>query len=292
MKTTNLQKTNPGTTSVLCTLLSVLFISCDQQEIESPDSLKDTPLTIASAGVADLSTRVIIEGQLIGSVEENASMSVWITGSAEKYNADNVEWYHNGTNWNSNSTVLYEGEDKQVICALSPYVSGASADGVTITADGVTDYLIATSKLVTSNKVSLLMQHALTKLVLVPTLGTEVADDEIAKVEVQNMYASGTLNIEENWWSNQGEATATLTMTNHEVLVIPMEECESFPIVITMNSGRVFKAAISLDNVESELAGGTQYTITLRVGQDTVAIGGITADSWGTPISGGNLETE
>ena len=299
MKTTNLQKTNPGTTSVLCTLssvlctlLSVLFISCDQQEVESFDSLKDTPLTIASAGVNELSTRVIIEGQLIGSVDENVSISVWVEGSAEKYNANNVEWYHNGANWYSNSTVLYEGEDKQVICALSPYVSGASADGVTITADGVTDYLIATSKLVTSNKVSLLMQHALTKLVLVPTLGTEVADDEIAKVEVQNMYASGTLNIEENWWSNQGEATATLTMTNHEVLVIPMEECESFPIVITMNSGRVFKATISLDNVESELAGGTQYTITLRVGQDTVIIGGITADSWGTPISGGNLETK
>ena len=299
MKTTNLQKTNPGTTSVLCTLssvlctlLSVLFISCDQQEIESPDSLKDTPITIASAGVAELSTRVIIEGQLIGSVDENASMSVWITGSAEKYNANNVEWYHNGANWYSNSTVLYEGEDKQVICALSPYVSGASADGVTITADGVTDYLIATSKLVTSNKVSLLMQHALTKLVLVPTLGTEVTGDNIATVEVQNMYTQGTLNVEENWWSNQGEATATLTMTNNEVLVVPMEECESFPIVITMESGRVFSANISLANVDNKLEGGTQYTIKLQIGHDTVAIGGITADSWGTPVDGGNLETE
>ena len=274
-------------------IAALALAACDKNNDDfTVDNFKDTPLTIASAGVADLSTRAIIEGQLIGTVDENVSMSVWITGSADKYNADNVEWYHNGTNWNSNSSVLYEGYDNQEICALSPYVSGASADGVTITADGVTDYLIATSKIVTSNSVSLTMTHALTKLVLVPTLGTEVADDEIAKVEVQNMYASGTLNIEENWWSNQGEATATLTMANNEVLVIPMEECESFPIVVTMNSGRVFKATISLDNVESELAAGTQYTITLRVGQDTVIIGGITADSWGTPISGGNLETK
>ena len=274
-------------------IAALALAACDKNNDDfTVDNFKDTPLTIASAGVADLSTRAIIEGQLIGTVDENVSMSVWITGSADKYNADNVEWYHNGTNWNSNSSVLYEGYDNQEICALSPYVSGASADGVTITADGVTDYLIATSKIVTSNSVSLTMTHALTKLVLVPTLGTEVADDEIAKVEVQNMYASGTLNIEENWWSNQGEATATLAMTNNEVLVIPMEECESFPIVITMNSGRVFKATISLDNVESELVAGTQYTITLRVGQDTVIIGGITADSWGTPISGGNLETK
>ena len=274
-------------------IAALALAACDKNNDDfTVDNLKDTPLTIASAGVADLSTRAIIEGQLIGTVDENVSMSVWITGSADKYNADNVEWYHNGTNWNSNSSVLYEGYDNQEICALSPYVSGASADGVTITADGVTDYLIATSKIVTSNSVSLTMTHALTKLVLVPTLGTEVADDEIAKVEVQNMYASGTLNIEENWWSNQGEATATLTMANNEVLVIPMEECGSFPIVVTMNSGRVFKATISLDNVESELVAGTQYTITLRVGQDTVIIGGITADSWGTPISGGNLETK
>ena len=273
-------------------LSSFLFISCDQQEIESFDSQKDTPLTIASAGVADLSTRAITEGQLVGSVDENVSISVWVEGSAEKYNANNVEWIHHGTNWYSNSTVLYEGEYKQKICALSPYVENASADGVTIEADGVTDYLIATTKLVRSNTVSLNMQHALTKLVLVPTLGTEVADDEIAKVEVQNMYASGTLNIEENWWSNQGEATATLTMTNNEVLVIPMEECESFPIVVTMNSGRVFKAIISLDNVESELAGGTQYTIKLQIGHDTVTIGDISAASWGTPVDGGDLETE
>ena len=274
-------------------IAALALAACDKNNDDfTVDNFKDTPLTIASAGVADLSTRAIIEGQLIGTVDENVSMSVWITGSADKYNADNVEWYHPGTYWYSNSTVLYEGENKQEICALSPYVENASADGVTITADGVTDYLIATSKIVTSNSVSLTMTHALTKLVLVPTLGTEVADDEIAKVEVQNMYASGTLNIEENTWSNQGEATATLTMANNEVLVIPMEECESFPIVVTMNSGRVFKATISLDNVESELAAGTQYTITLRVGQDTVIIGGITADSWGTPISGGNLETK
>ena len=274
-------------------IAALALAACDKNNDDfTVDNLKDTPLTIASAGVAELTTRAIINGQLEGSLEERVSMSVWITGSADKYNADNVEWYHNGTNWNSNSSVLYEGYDNQEICALSPYVSGASADGVTITADGVTDYLIATSKIVTSNSVSLTMTHALTKLVLVPTLGTEVADDEIAKVEVQNMYASGTLNIEENTWSNQGEATATLTMANNEVLVIPMEECESFPIVVTMNSGRVFKATISLDNVESELAAGTQYTITLRVGQDTVTIGDISAASWGTPVDGGDLETE
>ena len=276
---------------------ALALAACDKNNDDlGIDNTKDTPITIASAGVNELSTRVITEGQLVGSVDENVSISVWVEGSADKYNANNVEWIHYGTNWWSNSTMLYEGENKQKICALSPYVDGASAEGVTITADGVTDYLVASQTSITSNPVDICMSHALTKLVLQPTFGNEVTDQTIASVEVGGMYASGTLNIKENSWSDQGEATATLSMNkvngNYEVLVIPMEECESFPIVITMNDGRVFKATISLDNVESKLAGGTQYTITLQVGQDTVAIGGITADSWGTPVDSGDLETE
>ena len=305
MKTTNLKKTNPSTTlvlctlssvlctlpAVLCTLLSVLFVSCSQDEVFEQDSLKDTPISIASAGVAELTTRAISEGQLIGSMDENVSISVWVEGSAEKYNANNVKWVHNGTDWNSNSTVLYEGENKQLICALSPYVENASVDGVTITADGTTDYLVTSQTSITSNPVNIVMSHALAKLVLNPTLGTELTGDNIATVEVQNMYTQGTLNVEENIWTNCTGTTA-FTMTNNEVLVVPMEECQSFPIVITMSSGRVFSANISLANVDNKLEGGTQYTITLQVGQDKVTLGDISAASWGTPVVGGDLETE
>ena len=286
---TNIKNTL-GKASFIFALSSFLFISCDQQEIESPNLQKDTPISIASAGVAELTTRAIIEGQLIGSVDENVSISVWIEGSAEKYNANNVEWVHDGTDWYSNSTVLYEGENKQKICALSPYVENASADGVTITADGVTDYLVASQTLITSNPVNINMSHALAKLVLNPTLGTEVTGDNIATVEVQNMYTQGTLNVEENNWTNCTGTTA-FTMTNNEVLVVPMEECQSFPIVITMSSGRVFSANISLANVDNKLEGGTQYTIKLQIGHDTVTIGDISAASWGTPVEGGDLET-
>ena len=283
-----------GKASFIFALSSFLFISCDQQEVESFDSQKETPITIASAGVAELTTRAITEGQLIGSADEPVAISVWVEGSSDKYNANNVEWVHDGsTNWYSKSTVtvLYEGENKQKICALSPYVDGASAEGVTITADGVTDYLVASQTLITSNPVNIIMSHALTKLVLNPTLGTEVTGESIAKVEVKNMYVSGTLNIKENSWTNCTGTTA-FTMTNNEVLVVPMEGCESFPIVITMKSGRVFSANISLANVDNKLEGGTQYNISLQIGQDKVTLGGITADSWGVPVDGGDLETK
>ena len=275
--------------SAFCFLLS----SCSQDEVFEQDSLKDTPIAIASAGVAELTTRAIINGQLEGTMEADATLSVFVTdGSDDKYNAENVKWKHDVIEWSTTTPTLYEGANSnQKICALSPYVENASADGVTITADGTTDYLVASQTLITSNPVNICMSHALAKLVLNPTLGTEVTGDNIATVEVQNMYTQGTLNVEVNNWTNCTGTTA-FTMTNNEVLVVPMEECQSLPIVITMESGRVFSANISLANVDNKLEGGTQYTISLQIGQDKVTLGDITAASWGTPVVGGDLETE
>lgn len=275
-------------------IAALALAACDKNNDDfTVDNLKDTPLTIASAGVAELTTRAITEDdKLIGSKDVPVAMSVWVEGSAEKYNASNVEWVHDGTDWYSNSTVLYAGKNQQKIYALYPYREGATEDGeIAINATEQADYLIATQSLIDENPIHLTMRHAFAKLSLMPTFGTEAGGLEIVSIEVKNMYASGTLNIKENTWTYPGEATATLAMTNHEVLVIPMEECESFPIVITMNDGRVFKATISLAAVENELKFNSQYNISLQIGQDKVFVGDITAAPW-VAENGGNLETE
>ena len=288
---TNIKNTL-GKASFIFALSSFLFISCDQQEVESFDSQKDTPITILSAGVAELTTRAIIEGQLIGRMEEPIVMSVWVEGSGDNYNAKNIKWFNDGGNWYTNNTVLYAGENQQKIYALYPYCEGATEDGkIAINATEQADYLIAKQNLIDENPIHLTMRHAFAKLSLMPTFGTEAGGLEIVSIEVKNMYASGTLNIKEDTWTYQGEATATLAMTNHEVLVIPMEVCESFPIVITMNDGRVFKATISLAAVGNELKSNSQYKISLQIGQDKVTVGNITAAPW-VAENGGNLETE
>ena len=288
---TNIKNTL-GKASFIFALSSFLFISCDQQEVESFDSQKDTPISIASAGVAELTTRAIIEGQLIGRMEEPIVMSVWVEGSGDNYNAKNIKWFNDGGNWYTNNTVLYAGENQQKIYALYPYCEGATEDGkIAINATEQADYLIAKQNLIDENPIHLTMRHAFAKLSLMPTFGTEAGGLEIVSIEVKNMYASGTLNIKEDTWTYQGEATATLAMTNHEVLVIPMEVCESFPIVITMNDGRVFKATISLAAVGNELKSNSQYKISLQIGQDKVTVGNITAAPW-VAENGGNLETE
>jgi len=297
MKTTNIKKVNYSITSVLCTLFSVLFISCSEQEIESFesfDSLKDTPITIASAGVAELTTRVITDDNKLEGImnEESAHMGVFVTGgSADKYNATNMHWQHDGDHWDCTRTVLFEGaSSQQKIYAYSPFFFD-STGSIAVNASEQTDWLVASATDLTSSVVNLTMTHALTKLVLKPTFGTELTSQTITSVKVEGMYASGTLNVSDNSWSYLPEANTTLEMKNNELLVIPMASCTSLPITITMEDARVFKTTINLATVENMLEAGVQYNIKLQIGQDKVTLGEITASPWGY-AAGGVLETE
>ena len=282
--------------SVIFTLST--FISCSEQEIESFesfDSLKDTPITIASAGVAELTTRVITDDNKLEGImnEESAHMGVFVTGgSADKYNATNMHWQHDGDHWDCTRTVLFEGaSSQQKIYAYSPFFFD-STGSIAVNASEQTDWLVASATDLTSSVVNLTMTHALTKLVLKPTFGTELTSQTITSVKVEGMYASGTLNVFDNTWSDLPEANTILAMANNELLVIPMESCTSLPITITMEDARVFKTTINLATVDNKLEAGVQYNIKLQIGQDKVTLGEITASSWGSPVDSGQLETE
>ena len=87
---------------------------------------------------------------------------------------------------------------------------------------------MATATDLTSSVVNITMTYALTKLVLKPTFGTELTSQTITSVEVGGIYASGTLKISDNTWSNLPEAHTILVMADNELLVIPMSNCTSF----------------------------------------------------------------
>ena len=256
------------------------FAACSQENIVPQDDQKDTPITIQSAGVAELISRAIYDGVIIGKFDEPVYMGVFIRGgSADKYNYQNVEYTHDGTSW-AGETMLYEGVGSaQQIYAYYPYVEGTTGT-ITVNAAEQIDYLVATPANLASSTVSLTMSHALAKLVLEATMGLEAKDETIAKVEVQNMYASGTWTIADNSWSGlSASPDATLEMTKNEVLVIPMESCSHFPIIITTGTGRVFKTAVSLEKVGNKLVAGAAYTIKLQVGQNKVTLTPTTTDT-------------
>ena len=239
-------------------------------------------------------SRAITNGKLVGAADASVDIGIFVTnGSADKYNATNVKWTHDGTSWTTDSSILFEGADSnQKISAYYPYTENVTTGSVTVIASEQTDWLVAPATDLTSSNVNLNMTHALTKLVINPsTFGSEVDNTSIAKIEVGGMYASGDLKISDNSWSNLSSANATLEMKNNELLVIPMADCESFDVAITMSDGRTFTTTVSLAGSANKLAAGTQYNISLQVGQDKVTIGGITASPWGY-ATGGVLETE
>ena len=275
--------------SVFTFPLSVL-ISCSQQEIEPAGSMKDAPLAIASAGVAELTTRVITDDNKLEGImnEESAHMGVFVTGgSADKYNATNMHWQHDGDHWDCTKTVLFEGvSSTQKIYAYSPFFFD-STGSIAVNASEQTDWLVATATDLTSSVVNLTMTHALTKLVLKPTFGTELTSQTITSVKVEGMYASGTLNVSDNSWSDLPEANTILAMANNELLVIPMESCTSLPITITMEDARVFKTTINLATVDNKLEAGVQYNIKLQIGKDKVTIEQISTSDFDSPFGDG-----
>ena len=275
--------------------VALALVACDKNNDDfNIDNTKDTPITIASAGVAELTTRVITDDNKLEGImnEESAHMGVFVTGgSADKYNATNMHWQHDGDHWDCTKTVLFEGaSSQQKIYAYSPFFFD-STGSIAVNASEQTDWLVATATDLTSSVVNLTMTHALTKLVLKPTFGTELTSQTITSVKVEGMYASGTLNVSDNTWSDLPEANTILAMANNELLVIPMESCTSLPITITMEDARVFKTTINLATVENMLEAGVQYNIALQIGQDKVTLGGINAEPW-VPSTGGVLETE
>ena len=277
------------TATLLALVLTVSALAWNATRVHAQElEINNTNVqTFAGAGITD-------DGKLEGTADSNATMSVFVTGgSDDKYNAANIQWTHNGTAWDSETDVLYEGaSSSQKIFACSPYVADATDGVITVTASEQTDWLVAPATDLTARKVNLNMTHALTKLVINPsTFGSEVDNTSIAKIEVIGMYASGELNIADNTWSNLSAANATLEMKNNEVLVIPMASCTDFDVWITMDDGRTFTTTVNLAGVDNQLAAGTQYNINLQVGQDKVTLGSITASPWGY-ATGGVLETE
>ena len=285
--------------------VALALVACDKNNDDfNIDNTKDTPITIASAGVAELTTRVITDDNKLEGITDGefVDMGVFVTGgSADKYNATNMHWQHDGDHWDCTKTVLFEGaSSQQKIYAYYPYVD-ATTGSVTVTATDQTDWLVTTATNLTSSAANLTMTHALTKLKLELSYGSEVAEEDrtTRRVDVWDMYRTGNLNIANNTWSELSKTAYIVSMTNNEALIIPMNNCTSFPIVITMEDARVFKATINCPVIGTDangeniygLAPGTQYSIALQIGQDKVTLGGINAEPW-VPSTGGVLETE
>lgn len=280
-------------------LALVLTVSCVMINATKAHALEITGAN--TEGYTVLGSGTLADGKLT-----NASIGVYVTGgSADKYNGANIQWTHDGSGWDSETDVLYEGANsQQKISAYYPYIENYTSGGVTfnLTAEQsadtmkADDLLYAAATELSNARTDINFTHLMTKLnVEVTSLGSEVEDgDEINKVEISDLAKAATFYPEDGTLTAGTELTGSTIAydngTTYEALVFPTA-CSSVTVKVTMNSGKVFTTTVDLAGINNELAGGYQYNISLQVGQDVVTIGGITAESW-LPSTGGVLETE
>ena len=286
-------------------VLTLGLAACTQEDDFTPQgNQKDAPLAIASAGVANLTTRATIDSNdnLVG-----GSMGVFVTStSGGRYEGSNIKWtYNNGWNLDAATVVLYENDGtKQQIGAYYPYTAELTDEGkFAIELPEVFgsdyedyDYLYADYAALNSNPVTIEMNHLLSKVtVSISTMGTEISSDAVQSISLFNVPRTASWEVPTSTLTDLGIANETTTLyandTNDDEVVdhyvgyaLP-NAAATLGIRVTMNSGRSFAAQASISD---GLAGGNHYLISMKVGKDAVTVSDVSVQPWG---NGGTLES-
>ncbi len=291
--------------SVFTFPLSVL-ISCEQQEIEPLGSMKDTPLAIASAGVAELTTRATINNDRLG--EGSIGVYVYST-TGDSYKGDNIKWTYRNGFWelDDQTVVLFENNgEKQQIAAYYPYAE-PTAGKVQITLPEAYgddydnyDYLYGEYAPLTSNPAAIKMKHLMAKVTVNVTTGTDIdAWDGVKSVELVDVPCMADWTLPGATLGEYGTNTNIALYVNGSTYcgyVLP-NGAESLALRITMESGRLFTATASLDNIDTinkteVLSSGIHYTVSVKVGKDKVTIEQVSTSDFDSPFGDGWSDEE
>ena len=281
-------------------VLTIGLAACTQEDDFTPQgNQKDAPLDIASAGVANLTTRATIDSN--DNLVEG-SMGVFVTStSGGRYEGSNIKWtYNNGWNLDAATVVLYENDDtKQQIGAYYPYTAELTDEGkFAIELPEVFgsdyedyDYLYADYAALGSNPVIIGMNHLLSKVtVSISTMGTEISSDAVQSISLFNVPRTASWEVPTSTLTDLGIANETTTLyandTNDDEVVdhyvgyaLP-NAATTLGIRVTMDSGRSFAVQAP---ITGGLASGNHYLISMKLGKDAVTVGNITIGDWGTP---------
>ena len=263
--------------------------------------MKDTPISIASAGVAELTTRATINNDRL----EEGSIGVYVySTTGDSYKGDNIKWIYNNGYWelDAETVVLFENNgEKQQIAAYYPYAEPTEGK-VQITLPEAYgddydnyDYLYGEYAPLTSNPAAIKMKHLMAKVTVNVTTGTDIdAGDGVKSVELVGVPRTADWTLPDITLSNYG--------TNADIALYGKGSAycgyalpngaESLALRITTDSGRLFTLTALLDNAETTddaevLSSGIHYTISVKVGKDKVTIEQISMGDFDSPFGDG-----
>lgn len=215
-----------------------------------------------------------------------------------RYGADNIKWTYNNGDWkiDGDSKVLFENNDeKQQIAAYYPYTETTNGSVAVTLPEAYDanydqyDYLYGKYAPLSSNPATVKMNHLMAKVsVTVASMGNEVAgDDAVESIALADVPRTATWTLPGDTLSDYGDGERIDLYGNgssYTGYALPTE-AEDLTLRITMESGRIFTATVSLDDLSTadkteSLEGGVHYKIGVKVGKDKVEITTINVIPW------------
>lgn len=283
-------------------VLALGLAACTQEDDFTPQgNQKDAPLAIASAGVADLTTRATITDGML----TEGSIGVYVTSTTDKdrYKGSNVQWTYTDGSWQlatGSTAVLFEnnGENQQ-IGAYYPYTTeltnGLFAIELPETFDSNYedyDYLYANYAALGSNPATITMNHLLSKVtVSISSVGTQIEVGEVVQsISLFNVPRTASWAVPTSslsGWGSTDQVTTLFandtdndqTVDNYVGYALP-NAATTLGIRVTMDSRRSFAAQVPISD---GLASGNHYMISMKLGKDALTVGSITIVDWATP---------
>ena len=284
-------------------VLTIGLAACTQEEDFIPQgNQKDAPLAIASAGVAELTTRATINNDYL----EGGSIGVFVTSTTNnvRYSGNNIKWTYGNDGWKLDdaTVVLYENNgEKQQIAAYYPYNENLGTGNVySISLPEAYsedyedfDYLYGQYDPLSSNPAIIRLNHLMAKVTVnIQATGTEIGGDNVKSISLMNVPRSASWTVPTNDLGDLGTANQVIALyandtdddevvDNYVGYALP-DAATSLGIRVTMSSGRSFVAQAP---IAGGLASGSHYLISMKLGKDAVTVGNITIGDWGTPES-------
>ena len=241
--------------------LALSFAACTQEDDFTPQgNQKDVPLAIASAGVAELTTRATINNDRL----EGGSIGVYVySTTGDSYKGDNIKWTYRNGFWelDAETVVLFENNgEKQQIAAYYPYAEPTEGK-VQITLPEAYgddydnyDYLYGEYAPLTSNPAAIKMKHLMAKVTVNVTTGTDIdAGDGVKSVELVGVPRTADWTLPDVTLSNYGtNAYIALYGKSSAYCGYALPNgAESLALRITTDIGRLFTLTALLDNAET-----------------------------------------
>ena len=287
-------------------VLTLGMAACTQEEDFIPQgNQKDAPLAIASAGVAELTTRATINNNNL----EGGSIGVYVNSeTGGRYSGDNIKWTYGNDGWQLEdaTVVLYEyNGEKQQIAAYYPYNENLGTGNVySITLPEAYgedyenyDYLYGEYAQLSDNPATIALNHLMAKVTVnVQATGSELGGDGVKSISLMNVPLTADWTLPGATLSEYGNAGSIALYNNNGSYcgyALP-NEAEALTLRITTESGRNFTATASLDEASTAdktevLTSGKHYKIGVKVGKDKAKISSVSVTDWangGTPGGG------